>query len=387
MIPSATAQAAAAPWWLVAGRAFVVGLVGTLLEVWFLTFPAPFLRPGWPIGLAMLAGLGALAARLDGRSTGLGSIVLGVAAAISVDLLVVVRSAGQNGTTFIDAIRPPETWRSELTGDLRLGLLLAGAAWLAVAGGRALLARDRRGLDRVGRPSAAWAAAPLLAGAALLVGLWGLPALVAEASRTRVVLPVGLQRIEVTLHADSISIAPATVHAGDVWITTSTDAEVLAQAETFLEGPWGPLTDGQVSGLRPGQLDPGLWSSLSGPGPGTYSTQAFEPGRYAWLAHRWVDPQTPVLVQVAILTVDSSTGPALPAPLSPDAPGFGAALVLVLAATGLGFAAVAAGAHRPRTVMSIPGLRLAWIALVGVGAPLLLAGLMEVYVSLVRSPF
>ncbi|MEI7745710.1 MAG: cation-translocating P-type ATPase C-terminal domain-containing protein [Chloroflexota bacterium] len=324
----------------------------------------------------------------------LGGLVLGVAAAVGADLLVVVRSAGSNGMAFIDPIRTPEAWRSELTGDLQLGLVVAGVAWLVVAG---LVTVRRRGSDGPEqdrrRRSSAVVATPGLIGAALLVGVWALPALVAEASRTEVVVPAGVQRLAATLHADSVSITPATVHPGPVWITTSTDVPAAAFPDSSLEGPYGPLGDTHLASLAPGPLDPEILGTLPRPGWGAYATTSLGAGRYAWLVTRWQDPQTLILERVAMMVVDSSPAPAIGPPLAPEAPVFEGAMNLILVAAGLAFAAIAAGWRRPGAVPRgqgprlVNGPRLVLIVLLGGGAPLLLAGLMAFYVELVANPF
>lgn len=390
-ILAANGLAPGGPWWLAAGRAFALGLVGSLVVIWFVAFPAPFLHPGWPLALLVLAGLGVVGAMVDRRPVALGSLVLGVAAAVSVDLLVVVRSAGVNGPAFIDPSRTPEAWRTGLTGDLQLGLLVAGAAWLVVAGGLTVLAPRRRVPEPGGQARVAWVAAVLLAGVAFVVGLWGLPAFVAEASRTQVVLPAAIQRVEVTLHADSTSITPATVHPGDIWTMTSTNVPFTGRSSDgpyprSLDGPYGPLTDAQVSGLPRGPFDPTFLNTLPRPGRGAHDTVSFETGRYVWLVTRWANPETMLLEDVATLTVDSSPAPVPEPAVSADAPLFGAIRLVVLAATGLAFAALAAGSRRPRAVARNFGLRLVWVALLGVGVPLLLAGLMDVFVEFVRNP-
>ena len=393
-IPSSTPRPIGSrPWWFAVGRAFAIGLVGTLVVVWFFAFPGPFLRSGWPIGLVMLACLGAATATLDRRPAACCGLVLGVAAAVGADLLVVVRSAGSNGTAFIDPIRVPDAWRSELTGDLQLGLVVAGVAWVVVAGGITVLKRrnDRPEPDP-GRSSAVYAT-PALIGAVFLVGALGLPALVAEASRTEVALPGEIQRLEATLHADSVSIIPATLHPGPVWITTSTDIPAAAFAEESLDGPYGPLSDTHLASLATGPLDLDVLGMLPRPGWGAYATTSLGAGRYAWLVTRWQDPQTLVLERVALMTVDSSPAPAISPPLAPDAPVFDGAMNLILVTTGLAFAAFAAGSrwlgavpsgHGPRLVA---GPRLVFSVLLGSGAPLLLAGLMGLYVELVANPF
>lgn len=368
--------------------AYLAALWGSLIVILATVGNMPTLdatRPG--NALVALALVVAGASFLGGGAAGVSGALAGAASAYALAIITTMRAAEVN-TAFI-ATGPAPAWQAGVTDALLRSLLLLGAAALISALARGLAERRPQ---RRPTPRPPWRVSDLVGPVIIvLIGaaaLGGTSALVGAAASSSIVLPTQVPTVTATGQGALVTVAPATLAPGEVFILTdsrSPDACVHCFSGGF--DFFGPLSDAELAILRIDSPIDEWVNRLPRPASLWYGGLLLTEGLYAFAHTAYYEgsDKQPRLIGVGLLMVSAGPTPVVALPTPGSAPVFVGVERLVLTLHG---AAVGFVLFRRRRIADLAGPR-RWLTTIGLAAvlSLLLAAGLAFYVGFAGSPF